>query len=333
HISKQYGKQKILENISLEIKSGEIFGIIGLSGSGKTTFLNTIIGFLKPETGDVLFKQSHLLDYKGDERISFRSVYEKEFELKRMFGFAAQNPSFYNKLSCEDNLDYFGSLYGLSKDIRRTNAEILLKLMGIYDFRKLDGEELSGGMQKRLDIACALIHDPHVLILDEPTSDLDPLSRQQMWDLIREIKSKGTTVLLTSHFLDELEGLCDRVAILHNKKIIRIGTPEEIKSSYSTHQEIRVETKSMDYTDLSRNLYNHARSFRIESISPEGKKLLIKSSRSEEVLHHIIHFLERRKEKLLDISVSMPLLKEVMQSLIKTEDDQCKKEKESLENK
>ena len=316
-VTKYYKKHLVLSNISMDIHQGEIFGIIGLTGSGKTTLLNTIIGFIKPTYGDITFKQSHLLEYKGDEQISFRSVYKSEFELKRMFGFAAQQPSFYRKLTCEDNLHYFGSLYGLSKDIIRTNSEILLKLMGLYEFRKLDADELSGGMKKRLDIACSLIHDPHVLILDEPTADLDPITREKMWDLLKQINSKGTTVVLTSHYLEELEQLCDRVGILHNKRIVKVGTTEEIKDGYNQNFEIRIETRSRKYDNLAK--YLRTSEISIENIKNEGRKLLIQTGMPEKALLATMEKVNNDGESIVDVSVTKPMLKEFLQKLIKTE--------------
>ena len=320
NVSKSFGRNIVLEHVNLDIISGEIFGIIGISGSGKTTLLNLIIGFHRVDNGDIKFKRSHLLGFKTPDKDSFCSIYAKEFELKRMFGFAAQKPSFYKQLNSDENLDYFGSLYGLPKEIRRTNSEILLKLMGIYDFRKLNADQLSGGMQKRLDIACALIHNPSVLILDEPTADLDPISRKQMWDLIRKINSKGTTVVITSHLLEELEELCDRVAIIHNKKIIRIGSPNEIKNSYSNHYEIKIETKSARYDQFKEFLLRNNNQFDVRSIKHSGRKLLIISPNAERILHNAIHHFESREDDIIDVSVNKPLLEEVMTYLIRIED-------------
>jgi len=317
NLTKQFGSKIVLNKVNLDIRSGEIFGIIGLSGSGKTTLLNNMIGFLRPEGGDVLFKLEHLLEYK-DDTISYRSVYDNEDDVKKTFGFAAQTPSFYSQLTSLENLEYFGNLYNLSHDVRKTNGEILLQLMGIYDARDLPAGHLSGGMQKRLDIACALIHDPKVLILDEPTADLDPLLRKQMWYLINQINEKGTTIVLSSHFLDELELLCDRVGILYEGQIIKAGTPDEIKSFYSKEEEIKLETSPGRYNRIINALKKDTKHLAIKKMAIQDNKLIIYTLQAERSLHQVLHLLEEMDELLIDVVVEKPTLQEVLEKLIES---------------
>lgn len=312
-LTKRFGKRTVLNKINLEINSGEIFGIIGLSGSGKTTLLNTLIGFLEPESGDVKFKIEHLLGFKDDET-QYRSVYDNVLDVKKTFGFAAQEPSVYSQLNSLENLDFFGKLYGLSKDIRKTNMEILLKLMNIYDARHLPAANFSGGMLKRLDIACALIHDPKILILDEPTADLDPLLRKQMWRLIKQINEKGTTIILSSHFLDELEVLCDRVGILYDSKVMITGTPNEVKNYYSKDQEITLETTPGKYDEIMKKLKTSK--VNIKSSQVEDNKLIIYTETAERSLHEILHIIEQMGEILIDVTVEKPSLQEVLEKII-----------------
>lgn len=313
NVNKRFGKNKILEKVNFEINSGEIFGIIGLSGSGKTTLLNTLIGFLRPDVGDVVFKLEHLLNFRDSEE-QYRSVFKNQIDAKNIFGFAAQSASVYSQLSSVENLDYFGRLYGLSKDVRKTNIDILLKLMNLYESRNLLAGNLSGGMLKRLDIACSLIHDPKILLLDEPTSDLDPLLRKQMWSLIKEINQKGTTIILSSHFLDELEHLCDRVGILYDATIIHTGTPSEIKNTYSKEQEIRVETVPGKYSEIIKRLKKENEEGVISTVY-EDNKLVIYTLNAEKNLHKILHIIEELNESLIDVSVEEQSLKEVLEKI------------------
>jgi len=313
-VTKRFGKKTVLNDVNLDIMSGEIFGIIGMSGSGKTTLLNTIIGFLQPEAGDVRFKLEHLLNFSNDSE-QFRSVFSNELDVKTTIGFAAQSPSLYSKLSCSENLDYFGYLYNLSRDVRRTNIEILLKLMGIYDSRDVQAGNLSGGMLKRLDIACALIHDPKILILDEPTADLDPLLRKQMWRLIKQINQKGTTIILSSHFLDELEMLCDRVGILMNGQIIMAGTPNEIKTHYSKDEEIQLETTPGKYKEIIEKLKPMSKNLSISSMDTKDNKLVIYTTSPERSLHRVLHIVEELGEIMIDVVVEKPSLQEVLEKL------------------
>ncbi|MEM4267853.1 MAG: ABC transporter ATP-binding protein [Candidatus Woesearchaeota archaeon] len=317
NITKKFGEKTVLDNVNLEINSGEVFGIIGLSGSGKTTLLNTIIGSLTPNYGDVLFRMEHLLSYEDDKK-QFRSVFKNEMDVRKVFGFASQTPSFYPKLTSIENLRYFGHLYNLSRDVIKTNSDILLKLMGIDDARNVLGGNLSGGMKKRLDIACALIHDPKILLLDEPTSDLDPFARRQMWNLIRQINEKGTTIILSSHFLDELEGLCDRVGILHNGQIICAGTPNEIKDLYSKEEEIRLETSPGKYHKIMERLSKESR-LHIRKMQINENRLVIYTAKPERGLHQVLHILESMGEILIDVTVNKPSLQEVLENMIAKE--------------
>ncbi len=218
NITKRFGKRVILENISCDIPHGEIFGIIGTNGSGKTTLLKVLIGFYEPDKGSVLFQSRNVI---------------KDLEtVKKLFGFATQENCFYGQLTVHENLEYFGSLYKLPKDIINKNTEEIINLVKLKDAENVIGDHLSTGMQRRLDIAISLMHNPQVLILDEPTEDLDPLLRKEILNLIKEINKKGKTIVLTSHLLQEVETICDQIAILHNKKIADSGTLAQLKSRY-----------------------------------------------------------------------------------------------------
>ena len=201
-LSKAYGTKIILQNVSLDINKGEILGIMGVNGSGKSTLLNSVIGYLDPEEGHVLFEV-------GEEngKPVYQQVHKRKNIAKKMFGFAAQEPSYYDKLTVEENVDYFGVLYGLKRKVRHTNTNTVIDLMELKESRRKLGENLSGGMQKRLDFACSLIHEPKVLLLDEPTSEMDPILRKEIWSLINRIRDKGTTVVIASHYIEEIEDM------------------------------------------------------------------------------------------------------------------------------
>ncbi len=227
NVTKSYGTKIVLQDITLDINKGEILGLMGINGSGKSTLLNSIVGYLDPEEGTVLFEEK-----EENGKPVYHSVHRRKNTAKKMFGFAAQEPSYYKKLNVEENLDYFGALYGLKRNTRMTNMKTIIDLMELKECRRKLGENLSGGMQKRLDFACSLIHEPKVLLLDEPTSELDPILRKEIWDLIKKIRDKGTTIVIASHYLEEIEEMCDRVAVLTDGKLEIIGTPAHVKSSY-----------------------------------------------------------------------------------------------------
>ncbi len=307
-VKKSFNRKSVLNNVNLDIKKGEVFGVIGLSGSGKTTLLNSLIGFLEPEEGKILYNHPTF-----PTKYSI-SIFEDLLEVRKIFGFAPQNPSFYPKLTAEENLDHFGSLYKIRKDIRKKNTEYLLKLVDLYDAKDTVGDSLSGGMQKRLSIACALIHNPKVLILDEPTADLDPHLRNQMWDIIKNINKQGTTVLVSSHFLEEVELLCDRVGVLHNGHMLEVGTPDELKDRFSKNEEIHLETSPGKYDVIYKKLRKN-RSLAVKKMVNKGTKIIIYTPKAESTLHKLLHILEGMHEKLIDVYVNKPSLGEVFESL------------------
>lgn len=310
NITKILGKNIILENVNLNIPYGEIYGVIGKSGSGKTTLLRVLVGFLSADKGRVLF---HDIDVK-----------EGRQSVQQQFGFAAQEGSFYDKLTVKENLEYFGHMYNLSSvDLKEKIIEIL-RLVNLEDAINVQANRLSAGMQKRLDIACSIIHDPKVLILDEPTEDLDPSLRKEILNLLKKInKEKKVTIIITSHLLNEIEGFCTMIAILHNKTILESGTVNELKDLYSKNQEIHVETVSGKYEALARILKKKKD---VKRVVIKGHKLILYSPRAEKVLKEVLSLLKKRKEKLMDIDLNKPSLDEVFEAItgradIKTEEN------------
>ncbi len=305
NVEKRFGDHQVLQNITLDIHKGDILGIIGGSGSGKTTFLHTLIGFLKPDSGDIEFRLNKLLSYKS--AYTYRSVYEKQNLVKKIYGFASQIPSFYEELTPEENLQYFGKLHNLDKDSIEGNKKTLLHLMELDKAAKLPSKHLSGGMERRLDIACALMHDPDVLILDEPTADLDPLLRSHIWDLIRKINKKGTTIILSSHHLAELETLCNRIAIIKEGKVLAQGKPAELKKKFLVNQEITIQTNPGNYQELKKTLEKE----QINHTKIEKDRMRIFTPNPEKDLFKIISVLKSSKEKLTNIKLSGASLDDV----------------------
>lgn len=309
HVSKGFGNHVVLDDLSLDIYAGEIIGLIGASGAGKTTFLHTLIGFLKPDKGDVLFRQDHLLSYR--DSFVYRSVFKKQKMVKTVFGFASQVPSFYEELTTKENLEYFGALHNLSSDAIATNIETLLNLMDLKTASNTKAKNLSGGMERRLDIACALMHDPDVLILDEPTADLDPLLRNHIWELVRKINKKGTTVILSSHHLTELESLCHRVAIIKEGKLIALGKPEELKKKFVMKQEIVLQTVPGKYKEIVAAL----KIKKITDIELKNNLIHIHTTSPEKTLSEVLNTLTKQKEKLAFIKVTSASLDDVFISI------------------
>ncbi len=296
-IVKKFGKNLVLNGINLEIKPGELFGIIGANGSGKTTILKTIIGFYRPTKGFISFKG--------------KNIKEMQDEVKMNFGFASQENSFYGKLNVEENIKYFAELYGLTDEFIDAHMDNVLKLVDLLGARKTLACNLSNGMKRRLDIACALIHDPLILILDEPTQDLDPELRRDMLRLINKINQNGTTVIITSHLLWEVEALCDRIAILAEGRILRVGSPYQLKQAYTKDDEIQLETHPGKYDKILKGVRG------IRKVVKMEHKVLLYTSKADVVLKKLLVNIKKNKEKMIDVSVRKPSLEEVFSSILK----------------
>jgi len=206
---KTYDGKNVVDGVSFEVKKGEIFGILGPNGAGKTTTLE-MLEALRPIDG-------------GVATIDGIDVAKKPKDIKNIIGIQLQSTAFYDKLTLREQLKMFGSLYG-----RTVDTEALLAKVQLTEKAKNYVEQLSGGQKQRFAIASTLVNNPKVLFLDEPTTGLDPQARRNLWDLIKEIRDEGITILLTTHYMDEAELLCDRLAIMDSGKIITIDTPHNL---------------------------------------------------------------------------------------------------------
>ncbi len=209
NLTKKYGATKVVNDISFEVKKGEIFGILGPNGAGKTTTLE-MIETLRP------------ID-DGTVTLDGIDVQKHPTEIEKIIGIQLQSSAFLKKLTLTDQLNLFAGIYN-----EKVNTEKLLKDFGLLDKKKTYVENLSGGQKQRFSIATALVNKPKVLFLDEPTTGLDPQARRNLWELIQDINKRGITIILTTHYMDEAELLCDRLAIMDNGKIITINTPRKL---------------------------------------------------------------------------------------------------------
>ena len=303
-IKKAFNKKVIFENVNLEVKRKEIFGIIGMSGSGKTTLLNTLIGFYTPDAGDILFYSKIDNEYK--------SVFNSLPEVRRTFGFATQVPSLYPKLTVKENLAYFSTLHRIPKQIAENNISVLLDITELSSEKNQLVQNLSEGMKKRLSIACALIHNPSILLLDEPTADLDPLLRKEIWRLVERVHRSGTTIILASHFLDEIEAICHRVAVIHNGRIIPPSQVSKLKASLKQDQEILLRSEPGNYHKLAKLL---AKSKRVKKLVIKGRHLSIKTDNAERLLSTVISAAKSAKEKITELKLLKSSLESVFEQI------------------
>lgn len=233
-ISKSFGQRQALEDLSLELRPGEIFGLLGPNGAGKTTTINLLSGLLKADRG----------------RVSIAGQPASE-ATKPLLGVMPQQNLLYQSLTCEENLDFFAKIYGLPRQLRRDRVQICLAAVNLSDRAASVVGSLSGGMQRRLSLAVAIVHQPKLVVLDEPSTGLDIEARYEVWELIRQLKQQGVTVLLTTHLLDEAERLCDRIGILKQGRLLAQGSLEELRRHIPA-QEVIILTTSDEAAAVTR---------------------------------------------------------------------------------
>ena len=209
-LTMRYGAVTAVEDISFTVAPGEFFGLLGPNGAGKTTTLETIEGLRSPTSGRV--------------SVDGRDPGKREPDLQRRIGVQLQSSAFFERLTAVEQLQTFGAIYG----VPTSRLDDLLEQVGLTEKATAQVQDLSGGQKQRLSIACALVHDPDVVFLDEPTAALDPQARRNLWDVLRGINDSGRTVVLTTHYMEEAEELCDRVAIVDHGRLLEIDTPGEL---------------------------------------------------------------------------------------------------------
>jgi ABC-2 type transport system ATP-binding protein len=213
-VSKNYGSQQVLENISLNVEKNEIYGLLGPSGAGKTTLVKMIAGIETPTKGSIKVLDTLMPNLHNMTRI----------------GFMAQSDALYVELSGKENLEFFASIYGLKGQKQKERIEHAASLVNLTEFLKKPVHQYSGGMKRRLSLAAALLHEPEILILDEPTVGIDPVLRQSIWNELYKLSDAGTTILVTTHVMDEAEK-CGQLGMLRDGRLIASGSPQQLKES------------------------------------------------------------------------------------------------------
>lgn len=244
-LRKYFGKGadlvRAVDGISLNIQEGEIFGFLGPNGAGKTTSLRMIIGLLRPDSGGV--------------KILGKDPFSNGKQLKRQLGIVTQDVVMYEDLTVEENLWFLANIYEIPKTVATKRINYLISQMGLEYKRKAQAKTLSGGLRRRLNLILGLIHDPTIVLCDEPTPGLDPQSRVAVWEFIQKLPEQGKTVILTTHFMEEADRLCDRVAIIDHGKILVLDTPETLKASIGEGDSIEVELVDPSLLDSTSNAF------------------------------------------------------------------------------
>lgn len=271
NLVKRYKELVALDHFNLTIQEGEIFGLLGPNGSGKTTAISAILSLLRYD--------------KGRIRVFGKEMRPDSYDSKRQIGVVLQNVAVFNELTVYENIDYFCGLYIKDKQKRKQYVEEAIQFVGLDEFRKFYPKKLSGGLLRRLNIACGIAHKPKLIFFDEPTVAVDPQSRNKILNGIVELNKKGATIVYTSHYMEEVEQICTRIAIIDKGQNVAIGTKEELKKMIKNTETITVEVADLNEEQLARfrNL-----EYAYEAVFEEGRLRVCFSGGG----HNLIHVLE-----------------------------------------
>lgn len=294
---KRYKDNYAVNGVDLCIKEGEVFGFLGPNGAGKSTTLNVLIGLISCNEGSIkIFGK----EFTGRER-----------EIRREIGYVPQDLAFFEELNAYDNVTYWGKLYGLrGKELKEAVKEALERV-GLWERRKDQAKKYSGGMKRRLNIACAIVHHPKILLMDEPTVGVDPQSRNSILDSIRELNKEGTTVIYTSHYMEEIEAICTNVAIMDFGKIIAMGTVEELIASASTTSRMSLHFKKVD-DKLLQLLRKHPA---VLSCERQGDTLDVTLGKGEWTFSSLVTELSQAGFEIIGAEIEKPSLESVFLQL------------------
>ncbi len=293
NLVKRYNELIALDHLNLEVNEGEIFGLLGPNGSGKTTAINCILSLLKYD--------------KGTIEIYNKPMSPDAYDIKSDIGIIMQNVAVFEELTVFENIDYFCGMYVKDKKKRRQLVEEAIDFVGLKEFRKFYPKKLSGGLLRRLNIACGIAHKPKLIILDEPTVAVDPQSRNNILEGIQRLNKEGATIVYTSHYMEEVEEICTRIAIMDKGKIIATGTNDELKGMINSGEKLTIEVFKMDNSILEgvKNLPN------IVSAEYNENLLVAKSSRGKNNLVALLDYLKSKNIVVGKIYSEPPTLNDV----------------------
>lgn len=290
---KRYGDLVALDHFNLEVEEGEVFGLLGPNGSGKTTAINCMLALLKFS--------------KGNIELFGKPMSPDAYDIKRDIGIIMQNVAVFEELTVRENIDYFCGLYIEDKKHRKDLVEEAIEFVGLQSFSRFYPKKLSGGLLRRLNIACGIAHKPKLIFMDEPTVAVDPQSRNNILEGILELNRQGATVIYTSHYMEEVEQICSRIAIMDKGKVIASGTRDELKSIIRTGEKISVEILG-----ATANLVEDIRTLpAILSAELKDHHLIIKSERKSNTLELVLNFLKQRDVAYGELFCELPTLNDV----------------------
>lgn len=297
HLTKTYRQKRAVDDLSFQVYEGEILGLLGPNGSGKSTTINCILSLLSFEHGSI--------------KIFGEKMYPNNYAVKKNIGVVFQDVALFDELTVYDNIDYFCGLYIKDKTMRKEYILDVLKLVGLEEFVKFYPKQLSGGLLRRLNIACGIAHKPKIIFLDEPTVAVDPQSRNNILSGIEHLRKNGATIIYTTHYMEEVEILCDRIIILDKGKIIASGTSDNLKSLANIEEKITVE--DVDISDKKLEKIKDLKN--VENVLYCNNTLVITYKKGKNNLPTFIDFLKSEKINYQKIFSERPTLNDVFLEL------------------
>ena len=293
NLVKRYGDLVALNHLSLDIHEGEIFGLLGPNGSGKTTAINCLLSLLKYDKGTIeIFGQPMTPD---------------NYQAKQQIGIVLQNVAVFDELTVYENIDYFCGLYVSDKKKRKKLVDDAVQFAGLEDYCKMRPKKLSGGLLRRLNIACGIAHKPRLIIMDEPTVAVDPQSRNKILEGIQKLNAQGSTIIYTSHYMEEIEQICTRIAIMDHGRVIASGTSEELKKMIKTGETITVEAIFLEEKHLQdiRSLPH------VFDLHYENQILVLRCTGAQHNLIRLLNYLQSQDITFGRVFSELPTLNDV----------------------
>ena len=297
NLTKEYKNLKAIDDLSFEVKEGEILGLLGPNGSGKSTTINCILSLLKFN--------------KGSIKIFEKEMNPNSYDIKKELGVIFQEVAVFQELTVYENIDYFCGLYIKDKDTRKKYIEEAIELVGLEEFKKFYPKQLSGGLLRRLNIACGIAHKPKLIFLDEPTVAVDPQSRNNILDGIKKLRNNGATIVYTTHYMEEVEIICDRIIILDKGKILATGTSDELKELAKIEEKVTVEIKNLsdEKVEKIKQLEN------VDEVNYNVNNLVITYKKGKNNLSQLIEYLKNEEINYNKIYSERPTLNDVFLEL------------------
>ena len=293
NLVKRYGDLVALNHLSLDIHEGEIFGLLGPNGSGKTTAINCLLSLLKYDKGIIeVFGQPMAPD---------------NYQAKQQIGIVLQNVAVFDELTVYENIDYFCGLYVSDKKKRKELVDDAVRFVGLEEYCKMYPKKLSGGLLRRLNIACGIAHKPRLIIMDEPTAAVDPQSRNKILEGIQKLNAQGSTIIYTSHYIEEVEQICTRIAIMDHGRVIASGTSEELKKMIKTGETITVEAIFLE----ERHLQDIRSLPHVFDLHYENQILILRCTGAQHNLIRLLNYLQSQDITFGRVFSELPTLNDV----------------------